>query len=215
MNDKRNDLPSLEPAAGNGLLNRRIFLEGALLAGATTAGLSAAAADPLPVAPWMKKPGPHFAPYGMPSSFESKVVRAVAPPNNPLTAGVGSSRTPHHLLEGMMTPSGLHFERSHSGIPDIDPEQHRLVIHGLVKRPLVFTLDPTPGHAGKLSVGLFGPVGDTCLVDIAVVDGGSDRDLLVAHPHDPFPVHDYEFVTLAPAQMGMASAFSTHKQGGK
>ncbi|HLQ91588.1 MAG TPA: sulfite dehydrogenase [Xanthobacteraceae bacterium] len=141
MNDKRNDLPSLEPAAGNGLLNRRIFLEGALLAGATTAGLSAAAADPLPVAPWMKKPGPHFAPYGMPSSFESKVVRAVTPPNNPLTAGVGSSRTPHHLLEGMMTPSGLHFERSHSGIPDIDPEQHRLVIHGLVKRPLVFTLE--------------------------------------------------------------------------
>jgi len=141
MNDKRNDLPSLEPAAGNGLLNRRIFLEGALLAGATTAGLSAAAADPLPVAPWMKKPGPHFAPYGMPSSFRKQGGGAVAPPNNPLTAGVGSSRTPHHLLEGMMTPSGLHFERSHSGIPDIDPEQHRLVIHGLVKRPLVFTLE--------------------------------------------------------------------------
>jgi DMSO/TMAO reductase YedYZ molybdopterin-dependent catalytic subunit len=41
----------------------------------------------------------------------------------------------------MITPSGLHFERSHSGIPDIDPDQHRLVIHGLVKRPLVFTLE--------------------------------------------------------------------------
>jgi sulfane dehydrogenase subunit SoxC len=45
------------------------------------------------------------------------------------------------LLDGIITPSGLHFERSHSGIPDIDPDQHRLVIHGLVKRPLVFTLD--------------------------------------------------------------------------
>jgi len=141
MNDKRKNLPSLEPAAGNGLLNRRIFLEGALLAGATTAGLSAATADPLPVPSWSKVPGPHFAPYGMPSSFESKVVRAVAPPNNPLTTGVGSSRTPHHLLEGMMTPSGLHFERSHSGIPDIDPDQHRLVIHGLVKPPLVFSVE--------------------------------------------------------------------------
>ncbi len=50
-------------------------------------------------------------------------------------------RTPLHLLDGMITPSGLHFERSHSGIPDIDPDQHRLVIHGLVRQPLMFTLD--------------------------------------------------------------------------
>ena len=35
----------------------------------------------------------------------------------------------------------MHFERSHSGIPDINPETHRLLIHGLVKRPLVFTLE--------------------------------------------------------------------------
>ena len=111
------------------------------VAGATGAGLSAARAEPLPVAPWMKTPGPNFVPYGQPSRFESKVVRAVAPPANPATTGIGSSRTPLHLLEGMMTPSGLHFERSHSGIPDIDPDQHRLVIHGLVKRPLVFTLE--------------------------------------------------------------------------
>src|SRR5262245_31198324 len=92
MKDKRKTSPSLEPAAGNGLLNRRIFLEGALVSGATVAGLSSAAAEPLLVQPWMKKPGPHFIPYGMPSSFESKVVRAVAPPNNPLVTGVGSSR---------------------------------------------------------------------------------------------------------------------------
>jgi sulfite dehydrogenase len=41
----------------------------------------------------------------------------------------------------MITPNGVHFERSHSGIPDINPETHRLVIHGLVKRPLIFTLE--------------------------------------------------------------------------
>ena len=41
----------------------------------------------------------------------------------------------------MITPSGLHYERSHSGIPDINPDTHRLVIHGLVKRPLEFTLE--------------------------------------------------------------------------
>ena len=130
-----------EQAAGNGILNRRIFLERMLLAGAATAGASSAWAEPLPVPPWMKQPGAGFAPYGQPSRFESRVVRATPPPPNPATIGVGTARTPHHMLSGMITPNGLHFERSHSGIPDIDPDQHRLVIHGLVKRPLVFTIE--------------------------------------------------------------------------
>ena len=89
----------------------------------------------------MKVPGAGFTGYGQPSRFEDKVVRAILAPPNPATQGVGTARTPLHLLEGIITPSGLHFERSHSGIPDIDPDQHRLVIHGLVKRPLVFTLE--------------------------------------------------------------------------
>jgi sulfane dehydrogenase subunit SoxC len=130
-----------DPAAGNGILSRRIFLEGALVVGATGAGLSRGSAEPLTVQPWMKVPGAGFAGYGQPSQFESKVARFVPPPANPATQGVGAARTPLHLLEGIITPSGLHFERSHSGIPDIDPDQHRLVIHGLVKRPLVFTLE--------------------------------------------------------------------------
>ena len=87
----------------------------------------------------MKEPGAGFAPYGQPSRFEDKVARVI-PPNPPLP-GIGTARTPLHLLDGMITPSGLHFERSHSGIPDIDPDQHRLVIHGLVRRPLVFTIE--------------------------------------------------------------------------
>src|SRR3954447_8928552 len=130
-----------DPAAGNGILSRRVFLEGALLAGAAGASASDALAEPLIVQPWMKVPGAGFAGYGQPSQFESKVLRVSPPPPNPATQGVGATRTPLHLLEGMITPSGLHFERSHSGIPDIDPDQHRLVIHGLVKRPLVFTMD--------------------------------------------------------------------------
>ena len=67
-------------------------------------------------------------------------MRTVLPPAD-RDAGVGTARTPLHLLDGIITPSGLHFERSHSGIPDIDPERHRFVIHGLVKRPLVFTVE--------------------------------------------------------------------------
>lgn len=49
--------------------------------------------------------------------------------------------TPLHQLHGTITPINLHFERHHNGVPDIDPEQHTLTIHGLVKRPLVFDLE--------------------------------------------------------------------------
>jgi sulfane dehydrogenase subunit SoxC len=51
-----------------------------------------------------------------------------------------SSRTPLQDLYGIITPSALHFERHHSGIPDINPDEHRLLIHGLVEKPLVFTM---------------------------------------------------------------------------
>src|SRR5690242_3953929 len=41
----------------------------------------------------------------------------------------------------MITPSALHYERHHAGVPKIDPAQHRLLLHGLVDRPLIFTMD--------------------------------------------------------------------------
>ena len=88
---------------------------------------------------WMKTPGRTFSPYGMPSKWQDKVQRVVAPlPGRP---GTGSSRTPLQLLEGTITPNGLHFERHHNGVPDIDPSRHELLIHGLVKRPLAFSLE--------------------------------------------------------------------------
>jgi sulfane dehydrogenase subunit SoxC len=132
-----------EHAAGNGILSRRVFLEGAMLAGAATAGtgVTSALAEPLAVPSWMKQPGAALSGYGQPSRFESKVLRAVPAPPNPATVGIGTARTPVQLLNGMITPNGLHFDRSHSGTPDIDPGQHRLLIHGLVKRPLTFTMD--------------------------------------------------------------------------
>jgi sulfane dehydrogenase subunit SoxC len=70
-----------DPAAGNGILSRRIFLEGALLVGASGSGLSYGSAEPLTVQPWMKVPGPGFAGYGQPSPFESKVVKVFLPPH--------------------------------------------------------------------------------------------------------------------------------------
>src|SRR5262249_29302448 len=66
----------------------------------------------------------------------------VRPLRNPKAAPrTQHPRTPHHLLNGTLTPNSMHFVISHTGDPDIDPDKHRLVIHGLVKRPLSFTLD--------------------------------------------------------------------------
>src|SRR4051812_5004731 len=80
-----------EPVAGNGLLNRRLFLEGIALTGAM--GATAAAAEPLTVPKWSKEPGAGFEPYGKPSRFEDKVVRVIPPPPNPVTVGIGTART--------------------------------------------------------------------------------------------------------------------------
>jgi sulfane dehydrogenase subunit SoxC len=52
-----------------------------------------------------------------------------------------SSRTPLQDLYGIITPSDLHFERHHGGVPVIDPAKYELVIHGMVDKPMVFTLE--------------------------------------------------------------------------
>ena len=57
------------------------------------------------------------------------------------TPEAGLSRTPLQDSHGIITPSSLHFERHHAGVPEIDPTQHRLLIHGLVERPLIFTME--------------------------------------------------------------------------
>lgn len=132
----------LEPVAGGGLLHRRIFLQGGGLAAAAFAVPGIARAEKLEVPAWTKNPEGYFTGYGAPSRFEADVQRGPIGEPNPLFAvGGGGIRAPIHALEGMITPNGLHFEITHNGVPDIDPDQHRLVIHGLVKRPLSFSLD--------------------------------------------------------------------------
>jgi sulfane dehydrogenase subunit SoxC len=139
MSRKRAAANRPEAAAGNGLLDRRaLFVAGAFLGGAIS-GRHAFGAEELKAEAWMTEPGSPFSGYGQPSRFEEKVVRTFA--SAPGTTGAGSSRTPLQRLNGTITPNGLHFERHHSGIPDIDPDAHRLLIHGLVKRPLVFTVE--------------------------------------------------------------------------
>jgi sulfane dehydrogenase subunit SoxC len=66
--------------------------------------------------------------------------RAAAVKLQRLVRGGNSSGTPHQDLVGVITPSDLHFERHHGGVPEIDPSTYSLLIHGMVDRPMVFTL---------------------------------------------------------------------------
>ncbi|BEP59073.1 sulfite dehydrogenase [Variovorax sp. V118] len=78
--------------------------------------------------------------YGKPSKYEANVQRRQSPGLTP-TAQASVSFAPLQSLFGIVTPSGLHFERHHQGWWDIDPSKHRLMVNGMVKTPKVFTLD--------------------------------------------------------------------------
>jgi sulfane dehydrogenase subunit SoxC len=129
-------------AVGGSRLDRRALLKGGVLAaGLGAAPAAARAADPIGPGspPTMTTPGAGFSGYGVPSHWRGEIKRLIgAVPGRP---GTGASRTPLERLEGTLTPAGLHYERHHNGVPDIDPGAHRLTVHGRVKQPLVFTLD--------------------------------------------------------------------------
>ena len=126
---------------------RRGFLRNsAAVAGAAISGAAALVSSPPGHAAvegerWQKTPGVVPATYGQPSEFEKRVGRVGISAYPDVTPGAGVSLTPIESLRGTMTPSGLHFVRNHNGTPAIDPAVHRLMIHGLVKRPLVFSMD--------------------------------------------------------------------------
>ncbi|MDO6415590.1 sulfite dehydrogenase [Sphingomonas sp. BIUV-7] len=123
-----------EPVAGGGLLHRRALLvAGALSAGGLATGLKAATGARSPAT--MLKPGAPLSGVGERAPSAGTIQRIV--PSLPFP-GTGSSRTPLQLLEGTITPNGLHFERHHNGIPDVAPATHELLIHGLVRQPLLF-----------------------------------------------------------------------------
>ncbi len=104
--------------------------------GATGTGL------PPDVPPWTKSLGPGVVsnPYGQPSPFESHLRRRTV---EWLTADkiASISFTPLADIKGIITPSGVVFERYHAGLPAIDPSVHRLMIHGMVDRPIILSMD--------------------------------------------------------------------------
>jgi sulfane dehydrogenase subunit SoxC len=141
-------LPAPDPGLSLTDAGRRQFLRsGALLSGSLAAGGALAADDKaatLPPAepPWSRSLGaPILAhPYGLPARYEASVVRRQSP-GLTRTAQSSVAFTPLQSLFGIITPSGVHFERHHAGVPDIPPDQHRLVVHGLVREPRIYTMD--------------------------------------------------------------------------
>ncbi|TCZ52757.1 sulfite dehydrogenase [Roseicella aquatilis] len=99
-------------------------------------------ASPPAEAPYSLSLGPGVVDrvYGQPSRFEAGVIRRNVPW---LTASpeTSISFTPLQHQQGIITPSGVFFERYHAGRPTVDPSEHRLMIHGLVDRPLLLTME--------------------------------------------------------------------------
>ena len=125
--------------------SRRAFLRGAVAAGSAVAGagMARAAGEPEPliteVQNWASGlgEGVDATPYGLPIRFEDDVVRRNV---EWLTADTISSInfTPIHALDGTITPQGCAFERHHSGSIELKKEDYRLMINGLVDKPLIF-----------------------------------------------------------------------------
>lgn len=116
-------------------ITRRKLLWGAATAASvalirTVTGQSIHASVPAAPLDPTKAPGPLPGPVGKRSPFEHPVRK----PSDI------SSRSPLQDFYGMITPSDLHFERHHAGIPSIDPHKYELLIHGMVDRPTIFTL---------------------------------------------------------------------------
>ena len=147
--DAKKDLSDSPPWVKNRTMTRRsMFGAGAGLVAAvastTTAESDEATNLPPAVPQWQKEPGAEVMspPYGAPSRFEANVVRRPRQGGaQPPTRLAALSVTPLQDLFGIITPNGLHYERHHSGVPMIDPAEHRLIVHGLVERPLIFAMD--------------------------------------------------------------------------
>lgn len=127
-----------------GFLRHSFFGAMAAAAGGMTAPVRANQGEPaiLQKQAWQTTLGQPVAakPYGMPSKYEANLQRRESPGLTRVSAA-SVAFAPLQGLFGIITPSGLHFERHHQGWYDVDPAQHRLMINGLVKKDMVFTME--------------------------------------------------------------------------
>ena len=120
-------------------LTRRALLSGTAISVIPASSIAQSINEGSPA--WMKTAGESFNEYGLPSPQEKNTKREIFQPYEEYAPGAGVAMTPLEKLEGIITPNGLHFERSHNGVPNIDVRQHELLIHGLVETPLVFKIE--------------------------------------------------------------------------
>ncbi len=117
-----------------GRMSRRKLLAGAAgalgIAAVQRAGLAQEGSPPDPT----KVPGRPLTELGQRSPFEQPK-RYLSGPYPELTV------TPIQDLSGIITPTDLHFGVTHNGVPAIDPHDYKLLIHGMVERPMVFDLE--------------------------------------------------------------------------
>lgn len=136
------------PGSKDLLISRRKLL--LMSAGLSGAALSRAAlADSLADVP-PRGPGEVLGPYSERSKYVDikRIPEAGPGMRNVDPVNAINSKAPLNKLVGIITPSDLHYERSHAGIPDLDPAKHRLLIHGLVKKPTVLTVYDLMDGAG-------------------------------------------------------------------
>ncbi|MBS0413114.1 MAG: sulfite dehydrogenase [Proteobacteria bacterium] len=148
------DRAGIQTVFAEGRKGRRDFIRGAFAAAlaGTAAAQAGAQANPVPaeggdpnilnLPPWSTGLGQPVVTngYGKPSQYETNVQRRPSP-GLTQTTQASVSFAPLQSLFGIVTPSGLHFERHHQGWWDVDPSKHRFMVNGLVKTPRVFTMD--------------------------------------------------------------------------
>jgi len=118
-------------------ISRRALLAGAAGAlGAHTLRRAGLGQAPAPAAP----PDPTTVP-GQPTSALGQRSTFERPRRIPSGSGQGVSLSPLQDFCGIVTPADLHFERHHAGVPTIDPHRYKLLVHGMVERPVVFDLE--------------------------------------------------------------------------
>ncbi|PHS38907.1 MAG: sulfite dehydrogenase [Sulfurovum sp.] len=136
-------------------LERRLFFEkgtklaaGSFLFSGLFTSLNAKESVALKVPAWSKSLGTVTAAnlYGLPSPFEKDVLKEIRLSGAPKgyvsnSIALTSANSPISKIRGSITPNGLFFERNHSGVPVIDPKEHRLLIHGLVKDNIVLSME--------------------------------------------------------------------------
>ncbi|MCL8483950.1 MULTISPECIES: sulfite dehydrogenase [Bradyrhizobium] len=122
--------------------NRRKFLAAATTGLVASTAAASAAAETLADVP-AREPGADLGALSARSTYVQigRIPEAGPGRRNVDPADAINSKAPLQKLVGAITPSDLHYERSHAGAPDLDPSKHRLLVHGMVRKQLVFSVD--------------------------------------------------------------------------